>query len=90
MKPISPIMPNATLPETVYAKDQPEYQPLPVFKYDDGTVLSRWKLSWRERLRVLLSGDVYLFVSTFNRPLQPVMLQVEPPKMETANVTDQS
>lgn len=74
-------MPGYDLPETVYAKDQPEYQPLPVFKYDDGTVLSRWKLSWPERLRALLSGNVYLFVSTFNHPLQPVMLQVKPPEM---------
>ena len=80
MKPVSPIIPGVKLPETVYAKDQPEYQPLPVFKIDDGTVLSRWKLSWRERLRALFQGDVYLFVCTFNAPLQPVMLQVERPQ----------
>jgi hypothetical protein len=81
MKPVSPVMPGYDLPETVYAKNQPEYQPLPVFKADDGTVLSRWHLGWGERLRVLLCGDVYLFVSTFNQALQPVMLQVQQPKM---------
>lgn len=79
MKPSSPVIPGVELPETIYAKDQPEYSPLPVFKQDDGTVLSRWRLSWRERLRVLFFGDVYLFQLTFNSPLQPVSLQVDKP-----------
>ncbi len=82
MKPISPIIPGIKLPEVVYAKDQPEYQPLPVFKSEDGTVLSRWHLSWKERLVAFLKGDVYLFVSTFNNPLQPVFLQVTKPETE--------
>lgn len=81
MNPVSPIIPGGNLPEVVYAKDQPEYKPLPVFKDTDGVVLSRWKLSWWERFRVLLNGDIYLWVLTFNRPLQPVMLQTERPKM---------
>ena len=40
---------------TVFAKDQPEYQPLPAFKADtpEGEVVTCWKLSFRERLRVL-------------------------------------
>ena len=40
----------------VYAKDQPEYLPLPVHKTEDGMVVSCWRLTWRERLRVLLTG----------------------------------
>lgn len=82
MKPVIPIIPGVELQETVYARDQPEYQPLPVFKHDDGTTLSRWHMSWRERLMVLFRGDVYLWISTFNKPLQPVMLQIEPPEVE--------
>ena len=81
MRPSSPVLRGHELPETVYAKDQPEYEPLPVFRDDDGTVLSRWRLTWRERLRVLLTGDVYLFQMTFGQPLQPVMLQVEQPEV---------
>lgn len=81
MKPVSPIIPGAQLIETVYAANQPEYNPLPVFKDADGTVLSRWHLSFKERIRVLFSGDVYLWMSTFNKPLQPVMMQVEPPQL---------
>lgn len=81
MKPVSPVIPGVELPETVYAKDQPEYQPLPVFREDDGTVLSRWHLTWRERLTVLFRGDIYLWISTFNKPLQPVLMDVERPKL---------
>lgn len=82
MTPVQPIVPGEDLPVLVYAKDQPEYQPLPVWRHRDGTVLSRWKLTWRERLRVLFTGDVYLWVMTFNQPLQPVKLQVEKPAFQ--------
>lgn len=82
MKPVSPIISGVELKEIVYAVNQPEYTPLPVFKDNDGTVLSRWHLSFKERLRVLFKGDVYLWVSTFNTPLQPLMMQVEVPKVQ--------
>jgi hypothetical protein len=81
MEPMSPIVPGAKLRETVYAKNQPPYKPLPVFKDETGTTLSRWHLGWRERLTVLFRGDVYLWIETFNKPLQPVMLQIERPEM---------
>lgn len=81
MKPVSPVLPGSDLPETVYAKDQPEYTPLPVFRQEDGTVLSRWRLTWRERLQIAFSGNMYLLVMTFNQPLQPVLLQTEKPKL---------
>lgn len=81
MKPVSPIIPGESLPITVYAQNQPEYKPLPVWKDRDGAVLSRWRLSWRERLRVLFSGNVYLWMLTFNHPLQPIMLQVDKPQV---------
>ena len=83
MKPSSPVVPGSSLPETVFAKDQPEYEPLPVFKFDDGAVLSRWRLTFWERLRVLWFGDVYLWQLTFNRPLQPVMLEAKRPDLES-------
>lgn len=79
MQPISPVCPNLELPEVVYAKDQPEYLPLPSYKTTDGRVLTRWRLTLGERIRVFLSGDVYLQVLTFNRPLQPVKLTAEFP-----------
>lgn len=79
-RPVSPVVPGLELPETVYAKDQPEYEPLPVFKTENGEVLSRWRLTWRERFLVFLRGDVFLWCLTFNKPLQPVMVEVERPK----------
>lgn len=79
MKPVTPVVPGYNLPVTTYAKDQPEYIPLPVFLDSDGTVTSRWRMSLRERLRVLVSGDIYLMVMTFHKPLQPVMLTTKRP-----------
>jgi len=58
----------------VYAKDQPEYLPLPAHRATDGRVTTCWRLSWRERLRVLFGGRVWLQMLTFNKPLQPVKL----------------
>lgn len=83
MNPVSPVIPGAAPPETVYAKDQPPYIPLPVVKLGDdtGTVLSRWRLTWRERLRVLWSGDVYLWQLTFGGPLQPTKLEATRPEI---------
>lgn len=60
-----------------YAKDQPEYFPIPVLRLPDGQTASRWRLTWRERLRALFFGDIYLSVLTFNRPLQPIALSTE-------------
>jgi hypothetical protein len=80
MKPESPIIPGVLLDEIVYAKDQPPYAPLPAFRYPDGVVLTRWHMTWKERLTVLFRGDVYVWLNTFNDPLQPIMLQVEKPK----------
>ena len=59
---------------TVYAKDQPQYKPLPCFKIPgdpQGHIIFCWKLSLTERLRVFLFGRVWHEVLTFNQSLQP-------------------
>jgi hypothetical protein len=61
-----------------YAKDQPEYLPLPARKTEDSVVTSCWKLRMIERLRVAISGKVYVHVMTFNKPLQPQKVTVKP------------
>ena len=58
----------------VFAADQPEYIPLPVWRKPGGEVVSRWRLSWRERIAALMGRPLYIEVLTFNRPLQPVYL----------------
>lgn len=56
-----------------YAKDQPEYMPLPVYRKPspEGDCVSCWKLSFIERVRVLFTGKVWLSLWTFNKPLTP-------------------
>lgn len=68
MKPIEFPESNA-----VYAKDQPEYIPLPVFKADtpEGQCISCWELSFTERLRILFTGKLWVSLMTFNKPLTP-------------------
>lgn len=56
-----------------FAKDQPEYQPLPAFINDStqGEVITCWNLSFRERLRVLFKGEIWLSLLSFNKPVTP-------------------
>jgi hypothetical protein len=63
----------------VFAENQPEYIPLPVHKTDDGIVISCWKLTLKERLKILFCGNLWLSVMTFNHPLQPLYLSVDSP-----------
>ena len=72
----------------IYAKDQPEYNPLPAHVVPGsgtGEIICCWKLSWRERLRVLFHGVVWHHILTFHQPLQPQRLAAEKPAMEAAN-----
>jgi len=80
-------MSPTTFPEqdTTYAKDQPEYQPLPAYRYHDheGTILCCWQLSIRERLKLLFTGRLWQHVLTFNLPLHPQRLSVDKPEIPT-------
>lgn len=58
----------------VFAENQPEYNPLPALRFGDGCVVTRWQLTWRERLQVLLGRGIFLSLLTFNQPLQPMKL----------------
>lgn len=64
--------------EVVYAKDQPEYIPLRtlVSAGPDRKVLSRWTLTDKQRLAVVKGADIFLELSTFGRPLQPIRLMI--------------
>lgn len=69
---------------TVFAKNQPEYRPLPAHRFRDaeGRVAFCWGLTWRERLVVLATGKLWHVVLTFDEPLQPQQLSVDPPTMK--------
>lgn len=81
MTPITPVVPGFDLDVTVFAEDQPEYIALPSHRQPDGTVTTRWKLTWKERILIAFGGSMWLQVLTFNQPLQPVKLTAECPIM---------
>lgn len=65
----------------VIAKDQPEYNPLPAYQYNDkeGTIVCCWKLSFKERIKLLFTGKLWHHILTFHQSLQPQLLQVNSP-----------
>jgi hypothetical protein len=74
MKPITFLEGNA-----VYAENQPCYLPLPAHRTKDGVVTSCWKATVLDRLRIALSGRVYLQIKTFNELLQPCKVSATNP-----------
>lgn len=66
----------------VYAENQPEYMPLPALAIanDEREIICCWRLTWRERLQVLVTGRVWHHVLTFGRSLQPQLLAVKEPE----------
>ena len=89
MTPITPVVPGFNLPVTTFAKDQPDYMQLPSWKGPDGMVVTRWRLTFRERLRLFLTGDLWLSVLTFNQPLQPVKMTTHCPIMGSAMLDEE-
>jgi len=63
----------------IFAKDQPEYLPLPAFKNDspEGEVVSCWELSFKERLRILFRGKLWVCLLAFNKPLTPMYFSTQ-------------
>jgi hypothetical protein len=67
---------------TEIAKDQDEYNTLPAFVNFDSIekdVVSCWKMTWKERIKVLFSGEIFLTIRTYGDPLQPQLLDVDKP-----------
>lgn len=68
----------------VIAKNQPQYRPLPAYRFKEengGEIVCCWKLTWRERVTIMVSGKLWHSILTFNRPLQPQWLSVKKPVM---------
>lgn len=78
MKPVSPVIPGLEEYETVIAKDQTQYLPLPAFvgSEPDVPVMSRWRLTDEEREKVATGADIVLTLLTFGSSLQPIVLEV--------------
>lgn len=63
----------------VFAKDQPEYLPLPAYKDETGQVVSFWKLEEGDLEKIKAQGGIYVLQLTFNQPLQPLSLHTVSP-----------
>lgn len=64
----------------VFAKDQPEYLPLPAHKVVNdpkGQVIFCQYLSFRERIKLLFTGKVWVCLLSFNAALTPSFLTVD-------------
>lgn len=59
----------------VYAKNQPEYIPLPCEKFER-SVLTLWEGGFWDRIHFLIHGKMWLHVMNFNQPLQPLKMDV--------------
>lgn len=88
MKSIKPVLPNSTyakneVVELTIAKDQPPYKPLHVARvnYCDGTIsmISRYQLTWKERIRLFIYGFIWCEQLTFGQPRSPERLTVYEP-----------
>lgn len=60
----------------IYAQNQPEYKPLPAHK-ENGIVTSCWRLSFLERIRVLIFGNIWLCLWSFDKPLTPSFMTLK-------------
>jgi hypothetical protein len=78
-KPVTTIYPGVDLTVTTFGGDQPEYTSLPGWRGYDGKVVTRWKFSFMERLRILVFGDLWLTALTSGHRLQPVKLNTKCP-----------
>lgn len=63
---------------TVIAKDQPEYEPMPAFVHNEQTICL-WQLTWKERIQILLRGQIWHRILNFRQPIQPQLLEVDSP-----------
>jgi hypothetical protein len=78
MKPVA--FPQATV---VFAKDQPEYTPLPAHVSRQGVVTSCWALTELELQALLQTKCIWISQLTFGDPLQPQLPSVDKPDLTT-------
>jgi hypothetical protein len=64
----------------VIAENQPQYLPMPAHISPTGDVTCCWQLTWRERLQLLFTGEIWHQIRTFSRPLQPQRLSTKRPE----------
>jgi hypothetical protein len=79
IQPTSPVIPDESGKDDILvAKDQPEYRTLPMIQYIDASGircgLTRWKVPFLLRLKLLFTGDLFIDYMLFNNPIQPLFI----------------
>lgn len=62
----------------IYAKNQPEYLPLPAYVNDNETV-SCWEFTQDEKIAIANGSPLWIWQMNFKKPLQPIMPTFEHP-----------
>lgn len=59
----------------VYAKDQPEYNPLPALKVpgNEGILYTCWELTDEEAKEIARTKRLYVKMLSFNAPITPIL-----------------
>lgn len=89
-----PVIEGLEAHEIVFGKEQPQYRPLRGLvnrtfgdtEVNKGEVLTRWTLTESQRVAVAQGADIYIEVSTFGLPLQPLRVAVHMPPEATPGV----
>ena len=63
------------------------YEALPALLFYDGDVVTCWKLSFKDILRIIFTRKLWLCVSTFNNPLQPLFMSTNKRDIFTSTTT---
>lgn len=80
MTPVEPLALHDGATLVVFAKDQPEYFPLPASVSPDGLVMTEWEPTAAELELLLTGGRIRIWLHTFGKPLQPISVQVAEPE----------
>lgn len=59
--------------------DEKRTQNIPFYRTPNGSCVIRWRLSWLDRIRMLIFGDLYQSVHIGNAELQPIRLDTRNP-----------
>ena len=72
----------------VYGKWQENlYKALPALLFDDGKVVTCWKLSFKDILRLIFTKKLWLCVDTFKKQLQPLLMSTNKRDIFTSTTT---
>lgn len=78
-----PVLKGFEQREVVFAANQPQYNPLralvgvvEIADVPAKVVWSRWTLTPEQRADLVMGGDIFLELTTFGRPLQPIRMAV--------------